>query len=382
MEGSSKRGGGAKKRGSGTKKNPVRPKTYQNQSFVLPFQPHQFHPQTYQTQPHTLDPLLEDNTLIHLLANAYREPQQSLDEEEEEEEEEEENDDVQEIVPTVRQHWTSEEEVSLVNAYLHISESKKHANEQRKETFWRRVINHFVRLPGAKQRNMDQMTSKWTDLNGKIKPKPTKWSERGDNHAISHRRVLPTVQKEGFSTRGGWEIARNHPKWVPVALVDMRGPTAPKKRGGSKRSKTSDSGNYTTSASDNLPQMNLNDDPLDEPDQPIDDPVEEDTPTRPRRKKSGESSSKGKEAVAESIFRIEEEKMTQFKKAEQRKETMMSLKVEREQAYKEHLKTIERQNDLKILRENHAHLDEPFKSIVIQQKREICAKWGWEMPPV
>ncbi|MFS8010239.1 hypothetical protein Hanom_Chr14g01294721 [Helianthus anomalus] len=59
---------------------------------------------------------------------------------------------------------------------------------------------------------------------------------------------------------------------------------------------------------------------------------------------------------------------------------MMTLKVEREQAYKEHLKTIERQNDLKILCENHAHLDEPFKSIVIEQKRAICAKWGWEMP--
>ncbi|KAJ0875055.1 hypothetical protein HanPSC8_Chr11g0471681 [Helianthus annuus] len=63
-------------------------------------------------------------------------------------------------------------------------------------------------------------------------------------------------------------------------------------------------------------------------------------------------------------------------------ETMMTLKVEREQAYKEHLKTIERQNDLKILCEKHAHLDEPFKSIVIEQKRAIYAKWGWEMPSV
>ncbi|MFS7931732.1 hypothetical protein Hanom_Chr04g00359421 [Helianthus anomalus] len=47
-----------------------------------------------------------------------------------------------------------------------------------------------------------------------------------------------------------------------------------------------------------------------------------------------------------------------------------------------HVKTVERQNDLKILCEPHAHLDEPFKSVVIQQKREICERWGWEMPPV
>ncbi|MFS8023456.1 hypothetical protein Hanom_Chr16g01451671 [Helianthus anomalus] len=128
--------------------------------------------------------------------------------------------------------------------------------------------------------------------------------------------------------------------------------------------------------------MNLNEDPLGEPDQPIDDPVEEDTPTRSRRKKSGESSSKGKEAVAESIFRIEEAKLAQYNDAKERKEKLVSVKLEREHAYMGHLKTVERQNDLKILCEPHAHLDPPFKSVVIQQKRKIYERWGWEMPPI
>ncbi|XP_022008376.1 G-type lectin S-receptor-like serine/threonine-protein kinase At4g27290 [Helianthus annuus] len=55
-------------------------------------------------------------------------------------------------------------------------------------------------------------------------------------------------KKRTFPHVGAWEVARHHPKWVPIELVDMCGPTAPKKQGGSKRSKTSDSGNYTTSA--------------------------------------------------------------------------------------------------------------------------------------
>ncbi|KAJ0828817.1 putative ISWI, HAND domain-containing protein [Helianthus annuus] len=182
MEGSSKRGGGSKKRGGGSGTKKIRPKvranlgeparfrlqdepdqvppfqtqqyppfqtqqyppfqsqTYHNQPFVPPFQPHQFQSQTYQTQPHTLDPLLEDNTLIHHFAKAWngpREPQPSLDEDEEEEEEAEEeeeekeqNVEVQEIISIGRQPWTSEEEVSLTKAYLHISESRKHGNEQ------------------------------------------------------------------------------------------------------------------------------------------------------------------------------------------------------------------------------------------------------------
>ncbi|KAF5804395.1 hypothetical protein HanXRQr2_Chr05g0196501 [Helianthus annuus] len=59
-----------------------------------------------------------------------------------------------------------------------------------------------MKLPGARVRNMDKMTSKWSDLNRKMsqfnacfiqKPKPTKWSERGDDHATSHRNVLHNV---------------------------------------------------------------------------------------------------------------------------------------------------------------------------------------------
>ncbi|XP_035829925.1 uncharacterized protein LOC118479489 [Helianthus annuus] len=171
---------------------------------------------------------------------------------------------------------------------------------------------------------MAQMTSKWTDLNGKISKfnacfiQKNRNPQSGASEATIMRQATEEYcdlyKKRSFPHVAAWEVARNHPKWVPVELVDMRGPTAPKKQGGSKRSKTSDWGNYTTSASDNLPQMNLNENPLDEPDQPVDDPEEEDTPTRPRRKKSGESSSKGKEAVAESIFRIEEEKMSRYKK--------------------------------------------------------------------
>ncbi|KAJ0492176.1 hypothetical protein HanIR_Chr12g0571861 [Helianthus annuus] len=34
--------------------------------------------------------------------------------------------------------------------------------------FWRRVMLHFSKLPDSTERNMDQMTSKLTDLNWKI----------------------------------------------------------------------------------------------------------------------------------------------------------------------------------------------------------------------
>ena len=84
--------------------------------------------------------------------------------------------------------------------------------------------------------------------------------------------------KIGFTSLNSWEVARNHSKWVPVAIpgVNEYGPTGSRGgrgrgRGGgrsSKRSKTSDSGNATPSTdglSSNIPDINLNDDNSDQP---------------------------------------------------------------------------------------------------------------------
>ncbi|XP_035842092.1 corepressor interacting with RBPJ 1-like [Helianthus annuus] len=139
-----------------------------------------------------------------------------------------------------------------------------------------------------------------------------------------------TCRHKSFPHLASWEVARHHPKWVPVTLVDMDGPTAPKKRGGSKRLKTSESGNYTTSESSNMPEMNLND-------QPDDEPERDDTPTRPHRKKSGDSSSRGKKAVADSITEFKAARLAEMAEAKERKEKLAASKLKHDDAYIKHL---------------------------------------------
>ncbi|KAF5755144.1 hypothetical protein HanXRQr2_Chr17g0799321 [Helianthus annuus] len=134
-----------------------------------------------------------------------------------------------------------------------------------------------------------------------------------------------------------------------------------------------DSGNQSDCASNQPENCFFNDQPDDEPDQ-------DDTPTRPCRKKSGDSSSRGKEAVAESITEWTEAKLVEMAKSEERREKRVAAKLKREEAYIRHLTEIEKNGDLKILLQPHNNIDEPFKSIVLQCKREICEKWGWEMP--
>ncbi|MFS7953414.1 hypothetical protein Hanom_Chr07g00618311 [Helianthus anomalus] len=85
---------------------------------------------------------------------------------------------------------------------------------------------------------MDQMTSKWTDLNGKISKFNACFIQKNRNpqSGASEATIMQQAIEEycrlykmkGFPHVAAWEVARNHPKWVPVELVDMRGPTTPK----------------------------------------------------------------------------------------------------------------------------------------------------------
>ena len=84
-----------------------------------------------------------------------------------------------------------------------------------------------------------------------------------------------------------------------------------------------------------MPEMNLNDQPEDEPEQ-------DDTPTRPQRKKSGESSSRGKEAVVDTITEFKAAKLAEMAEARQRKEKVAASKVKRDEAYITHLKENEK----------------------------------------
>ncbi|XP_076893806.1 zinc finger BED domain-containing protein RICESLEEPER 2-like [Bidens hawaiensis] len=173
-----------------------------------------------------------------------------------------------------------------------------------------------------------------------------------------------------------WEIARHHPKWEPVPVFYMDGPTAPRKKGSSsKRSKTSDSGNYTTSTdglSSNTPNMNLNDQPRDDPDEYTP------TPTRPHRKKHGESSRLGKETVAEDFNEYKSAKLAEMVETKERKQLALASKLKRDEAYINHLNENKKTADLTFIVQPHEHLNEPFRSILLQRKRELCEKWDWE----
>ncbi|MFS7970188.1 hypothetical protein Hanom_Chr09g00818081 [Helianthus anomalus] len=65
--------------------------------------------------------------------------------------------------------------------------------------------------------------------------------------------------------------------------------------------------------------------------------------------------------------------------SKEKREKLVAAKLKREETYVRHLTENEKNSDSNVLLQLHNNLDELFKSIVRQAKREICEKWGWEM---
>ncbi|KAL8200023.1 hypothetical protein R6Q57_011362 [Mikania cordata] len=91
--------------------------------------------------------------------------------------------------------WTDEEEVALAKFWLTISENPNVGNAQKKDGLYRKVIDHFHQLMKDNSRTLDQIYSKWNDLNSAMK----KWngfyqqasmnrkSGEGDEHVLRKR---------------------------------------------------------------------------------------------------------------------------------------------------------------------------------------------------
>ncbi|KAL8232066.1 hypothetical protein R6Q57_001844 [Mikania cordata] len=68
--------------------------------------------------------------------------------------------------------WTDEEEIALARSWLIISENPDVGNAQKKDDFYRKVTDHFHHLMKDSSRTVDQIYSKWNDLNSVMK----KWN--------------------------------------------------------------------------------------------------------------------------------------------------------------------------------------------------------------
>ena len=64
--------------------------------------------------------------------------------------------------------WTPEEEVMLAKAYIHCKYDRQHGNQQKKDSLWREVRDHFIGQGGSSRRTTHQLSTKWSSMLTKL----------------------------------------------------------------------------------------------------------------------------------------------------------------------------------------------------------------------
>ncbi|PWA94926.1 myb-like domain, Myb/SANT-like DNA-binding domain protein [Artemisia annua] len=86
-----------------------------------------------------------------------------------------ENDDDVEVVEEIKnpgkaknELWSTDEEVALAKAWVHISTCPKFGNEQKSVSFWGKILEHFTSLMGNTNRTHHSLNTKWKHMNAEV----------------------------------------------------------------------------------------------------------------------------------------------------------------------------------------------------------------------
>lgn len=243
----------------------------------------------------------------------------------------------------VQKKWSPEEDKQLTKAMLHVSVDSIVGNNQKSNDYWARIEKYFCSDPKFSRtastlrshwHMISPPTQKFSNLYNRIKAqKSSGWS---DDQIIALAREEYASTGSYFQYEHVWNLVKDEPKWhEPV-------PFRP------KRTKTSASGDYSTSASDghSIP-IDLNDDtPISfEEFNLVDEPDEYQEPTRPMGQKKAKAKAKAKKKAEAEAGKMEE-------LAE-----MMKKRTEVADTFKQQMDQFLFNQDINILMMDRSHMD-------------------------
>ncbi|XP_035838114.1 glutathione S-transferase T3-like [Helianthus annuus] len=136
-------------------------------------------------------------------------------------------------------NWTKLEEEALAKAWVHCSTNKKKGNQQNRESFWRKILEHFNKTVGGSNRTVHQVRSKWNPMMTKINffNGLYQQADRTRGSGCKDLDVMKVALKEfkdkfpnGFQHVEAWEVVRRHEKWAQVPLLGEEGEGSAHKR--------------------------------------------------------------------------------------------------------------------------------------------------------
>ncbi|KAJ0882883.1 putative glutathione transferase [Helianthus annuus] len=139
------------------------------------------------------------------------------------------------------QKWTKVQEEALAKAWIHCSTNKKKGNQQNRnrDTFWRKILDHYNATVGGSNRTVHQVRSKWGPMMTKINAFNGLYQQADHTRGsgCSDLNVMKVALKEfkdrypnGFQHVEAWEVVRKHDKWAQVPLLGEEGEGSAQKK--------------------------------------------------------------------------------------------------------------------------------------------------------
>ncbi|KAL8246364.1 hypothetical protein R6Q59_007580 [Mikania micrantha] len=284
--------------------------------------------------------------------------------------------------------WSDEEEVALARAWLTISENPNVGNAQKRDGFYKKVTEHFHHLVKDRSRTVDQIYSKWNDMNASMK----KWNgfyqqssmnrKSGDGdeqvlkQAMKNYKIL--VKAKGFAHIQAWDMVRDNPLWCDIPPVGCESQST------TKRPKPNESMGSANAHID----INLDDDEDININLDRDGPriyYEPDRPTRKGKRLAASSSSHDEliQQMAKFNSFNKEESQQRFRHREEKLRVLQEEKDARVALMRRQQQALDEQQtavDLEFMMKDHTIYQEPMLQLILDRKREIAARWGWHCP--
>jgi hypothetical protein len=146
-----------------------------------------------------------------------------------------------------RELFTREEDILLIKSWLSISKDSVVGVDQKADSFWLRITSNYNEYrEKLREKTIGQLKARWHRINGFVQKFVGcyKLAVRGKKSGTSEKDIMAEAHafycQEGngaFNHEFAWQLLKDEPKWMGASTGCS-----------SKRTKTSESGAYTTSS--------------------------------------------------------------------------------------------------------------------------------------
>ncbi|PWA87611.1 isoflavone reductase [Artemisia annua] len=141
-----------------------------------------------------------------------------------------ENDDDVEVVEEIKnpgkakkEPWSTDEEVALAKAWVHISTCPKVGNEQKSASFWRKILEHFTITMENTNRTHHSLNTKWKNMNTEVNTFNGLWIQSSWRYggAVASRHPTSRKPATGHGYQDG-NMATRAMFWTKVIWSGVR----------------------------------------------------------------------------------------------------------------------------------------------------------------